>query len=217
MLENSLAENTFVQIAMVIGLVICVALFIKHAFLIAIGDKRSATLLHLMIEVYAIGLLCKILVIGPAVLRWHFADIGFPVACGYMVSEIGIFLRRRRAAEMSDRECVDYVLFMRQFMIVWFGVLSIGYEFFTGFMYAQTGLDVALTGTTDPVDILMYVIGVAIAIWFIRREKRIIREHWLAEDEAATRRAEEEKRARRRERKQMQQRRRVGTTKKARK
>lgn len=204
MFDNALVENVPVQIAMVIGLVICVVLFIWHVFLIAIGDKRSLTLMHLGLEMYGIGVLCKVLVIGPEFLRWYIADIGFPIAVGWCLAEISSVLSHRKVAAMSRREYTDWVLFNRQFMVVYAGILSIGYEFLTGFLYARSDLEVSRVGNTDPIDMLMYVVGAATALWFVRREKRILLKLRFEEDARIVVAAEEAKRARRQARKQAQ-------------
>lgn len=213
MFENALVESMPVLIAMVIGLVMCVMLFVWHVFLIAIGDKRSLTLMNLGVAMYGIGLICKVLMIGPEFLRWYVADIGFPAAVGLFLSLGSEVLNRNKVAAMSERDHTDWVLFNRQFMLIYAGILSIGYEFVTGFLYARSDLEVSSVGSTDPIDILMYVTGVATALWFVRREKRIIQEQRLEEDAQIAKAAEKVKQARHEARKQTQRTRSRATSK----
>lgn len=122
----------------------------------------------LIAALYLFGLASKAAMVGPAWMRWHLSDIGFPVFIGYHV----LFLRwwdgfkkNPVYTTMSSFELDQkYVELRKKMLLIAFG-LSVLYELVVGFLYSlRPEVTPTMVGNLDWVDILCYTIGTGVAL-----------------------------------------------------
>lgn len=109
--------------------------------------------IYIITALYPLGLGSKMALVGPDFLRWHIADIGFPVMVGL------VFLRSR-----GYNPNVTWRTIQQR---IGFGlVLSYGYEIAAGRMVAslEGEKEIPYIGGFDWVDIVAYTIGAVLAI-----------------------------------------------------
>jgi len=133
------------------------------------------------------GLLAKILVLGPEFLRWYVADIGFVLVLPALaILEQAVPPRSSYANEPLSaiyRRTLDKLGLTRTVVKVAFiGVVC--YELLMGLIYWRyPDINVQDVGSTDPIDILMYTIGLIVGLKLLKTiEAPYTRQLKLAEE-----------------------------------
>ena len=130
-------------------------MFICYKLFVALRSKSRVMALlsaiYIITALYPLGLGSKMALVGPDFLRWHIADIGFPVMVGL------VFLRSR-----GYNPNVTWRTIQQR---IGFGLLiSYTYEIAVGRIIASLEGDVPHIGGFDWLDMAAYTIGAGLAI-----------------------------------------------------
>lgn len=145
---------------------------------------------------WPVGLMAKMAVFGPAFLRWYVADLGFVALFG-LVAAISVFTQKQshpgEPKSQTYARMIDKLAMTRRVMVVAFvGITT--YELLMGVMYLTSpGIKVQDVGSTDPIDLVMYAIGLYVGLRLVSvMRKPVARQLDLALEIEATERAAHE-------------------------
>lgn len=169
-----------------------------HALGDIISKRRGSkvhtykSLIRLIESMYSVGLGAKMLIVGPAFIRWHLTDFGFTVAIAAL-----LYVAAARGAKIdSEYERKNYRLAvileydLHRVTLVLALLLSYGYEVTVWFIYRQhPKTEVQFVGNFDWIDMLMYTLG-AIAAFVCYRSIYLAMMRDVEEYEEATRNLE---------------------------
>lgn len=162
MFENSLISNPIGIGVLLFAMTILAFDFVLQASKILLGNTSSIVRLKMLALLYGIGTICKVLVIGPAELRWYVGDIGLPATIGlFLAWALMPHSEWDKRAKLADREI----------SMIFAGGLLVLYEVGMGVARKAWGYGLQV----DAIDITIYALGTLLAICFVRRERRLLR------------------------------------------
>lgn len=149
---------------------------------------------------WPISLTAKIAGFGPEVLRWYVADLGFVPMFGLIVARQAFsqkLFSRDEARSLYYARMIDRLAAAKRLMIVAFVGIT-AYEIFMGIVYATNpDIEVDGVGSTDPIDLALYIVGLSLGLYLVNVMKKPIMERLVVAQEAeAKERAEQAARVR---------------------
>lgn len=149
----------------------------------AMSSSRYQRLQHVVMLIeacYGAGVLMKFTEVGPAFIRYHLSDVGFPAMVSralfwaLMFAYRNVYARKHasRVPESGVAGMAATVL-PRQASVVLAVLVSCAYEVFVGWLYDRSGLEVKLVGDFDWIDIAAYAIGGAALLVSYREMSKI--------------------------------------------
>ncbi len=147
----------------------------------ALTRASSEILMYLLGLLYTVGALTKFFALGPSWVRWHLADIGFPVMLLLLMTLIKQLTMVPALADAKDDTAflkLRLEINAARFKMLTFAlVISVGYEVFTGLWLVprakNKGMQNIPIGEFDWVDIACYVLGSVAAAAILSYQKWI--------------------------------------------
>lgn len=169
--------ETSIKVAGSVVLIACiaVALFSALSMFILRSDKINfyERSLFLLATSYPIGVACKVLTLGPEFFRYYLADLGFPIAVSVFLLiplELGLSQRNFQFINGSHRIRIEMLFSARRFALAIALLLSYSYELTIGVLYnLNPDVQGQVIGNFDWLDMLMYTIGAALALFCLTR------------------------------------------------
>lgn len=118
--------------------------------------------------IYTVGVVVKFMLLGPAFIRWHVSDFGFPIVLALLFARVALFVNRyeyKGKDNTTARKSVTEACYL--IMLAPLAVLaSIGYELLVSYSLNQGTQNLQHVGYFDWVDVACYVAGGAL-IWCV--------------------------------------------------
>ena len=150
--------------------------YLVRSFLDPTGTKsfKWETAALVVTVLYPLGFWLKLTVLGPAFLRWHLGDVGFPAFIGmwmlsYHAQHFG-FKEHAYTQFNAARQDYRWLDMKRRCVVIAVG-LSYAYELFIGWVFRTfpEARDAGHVGDFDWIDVAAYTIGGAVAYLCLTR------------------------------------------------
>lgn len=126
---------------------------------------------------YPASLTAKAAVFGPEFFRWFIGDLGFVPFCSLAFAGRVFTLKRSPSDTFGARhneQMVERLTIARWAMIFAFVAITL-YELLMGVIYlTNPDKEIHSVGTTDPIDLVMYVLGLYLSLRLLSTMKRPI-------------------------------------------
>lgn len=131
-----------------------------------------------LMATYPIGLGFKLIGIGPDFVRFHLADIGFPLFAGWITTqfmEMGYMRSAKKYGESADSgHLLQTRVSLMKFGLIAGLLFSYAYESGIGYLYSRTDVQAQYVGRFDIIDMVMYTLGAGAGFVMLRLQSRML-------------------------------------------
>ena len=170
----------------IVSMVVSIVVILDHATMPYLRFRRTVDVLG---YVCTIGIVLKVMFVGPEFIRWHLSDFGLPIILSLLFARIALFLMRHlyrvgdNAAVRKSVAEAGYLLVLTPLAVL----ASISYEVLVDYALRQGVQNVPYVGSFDWIDVACYISG-GVTIWYVAfRYNRSVGELLRSYDEAQAR------------------------------